>query len=269
MPFAIPYGVKRYTGRIVGKISRECFDMQYSEVMSLGCSLINRFDDSSAISLTFDDSPNPDTTDIILRALDRFKVRATFFVVGDYARRHPDLLRAIAAHGHEIGNHTTSHPDLYWVPPSKLRREIVECQEILEKLTGRRPETFRAPYGNFRWDLAQTYKFEGIKSLVKWDVAPRCDETNPEIIASYILERTRPGSIILLHDELVGVPEGLSKAAGEAAAECLNIVIPRLLERNLHFKTISEQIRRSHAVAIEHESEEGRFTDLVPAYCGV
>jgi peptidoglycan/xylan/chitin deacetylase (PgdA/CDA1 family) len=239
----LPDMLKAGAIRVVGGVAKAFFGMEFEDVMAAGCKLIHRFEGSNAICLTFDDGPNPDITPSILSILARYQVRATFFIVGENARRHPELLRAIAQDGHEIGNHTMTHPSLYWVSPSVLRREVVECQDLIAEITGERPESFRAPYGHFRWDLARTGRLGGIRNLVCWDVSAPWQETDPEALSAYILDHVRPGSIAGLHDNLVGVSESLRRAAGAATAMSLNTVIPYLLERGIYCRTVSEQVQ--------------------------
>ena len=80
----------------------------------------------------------------------------------------------------------------------------------------------------------------GIKYFVKWDVAPSCEKPDPAAMAEYILEKTRPGSIILLHDGFEGEPQDRSEAIGKATAKCISIVVPKLKCRGLQFKLISQ-----------------------------
>jgi hypothetical protein len=86
----------------------------------------------------------------------------------------------------------------------------------------------------------------GIKYFVKWDVAPSCEKPDPAAMAEYILEKTRPGSIILLHDGVEGETQERSDAIGKASAKCISIIAPRLKSRGLQFKVISQNVTTSH-----------------------
>ena len=90
-----------------------------------------------------------------------------------------------------------------------------------------RIDPFRAPCGNFRWDL-RFVKRLGLKYFIKWDVAPSCGKPDPQAMAEYVLENTRPGSIILLHDGLEGEPRDRSDAIWKASAKCISIIAPKL-----------------------------------------
>ncbi len=228
--------------RRVGRLTERAFGIGFDELMCLGCSVIPRFDASPHVSISFDDGPRPGTTDEILEALARYSVKATFFVIGEQAQRYPDMVRKIQADGHEIGNHSQHHPDLRSVSPRRLAQEMVQCQETLERILGARPRLFRAPYGHFRWDMRARAGLGGIETLVGWDVTPPFEEIRAELISDYILQRVRPGSIILLHDGLAGVEEGLSEAAGRAAAASMHRIIPELQQRGLMITPIGQQL---------------------------
>ena len=104
---------------------------------------------SGKIALTFDDGPG-EATSAILDMLKQAEIRATFFLCGQNVERYPDLARRIAEEGHEIGNHTHSHPRLLGRTPGKIAWEIETAQSIIEHRTGRRPTLFRPSYG-LRW----------------------------------------------------------------------------------------------------------------------
>src|SRR2546425_10940117 len=83
------------------------------------------------LALTFDDGPNPAITPKLLDLLDRYDAKATFFLIGRFVRECPDLVREIAARGHGIGNHTDTHPNLFWLAPSQITAELRLCQEAI------------------------------------------------------------------------------------------------------------------------------------------
>ena len=160
--------------------------------------------------------------------------------------------------GHEVGNHSLTHPDLYRLSPSRVRNEVVACQQILQSFST--PVTFRAPYGNFRWDLRNSTQF-GISWLVKWDVQPAWNKCcDPALLSEEILRCTGPGSIILLHDGLFGCDEALSQSLGLATADCVDLIAPVLKARGLKFRTLSQQLASAN---IEHAC--GQLTDRSPS----
>jgi peptidoglycan/xylan/chitin deacetylase (PgdA/CDA1 family) len=104
-------------------------------------------DDSAEIALTYDDGPNDAYTERLLDILVRHNARATFFLIGRFARQRPDLVRRIHAAGHTIGNHTWNHPRLIFKPPARIREELSSTNATLEDILGEPVHYFRPPYG--------------------------------------------------------------------------------------------------------------------------
>jgi peptidoglycan/xylan/chitin deacetylase (PgdA/CDA1 family) len=154
----------------------------------------------AAVSITFDDGPNPDATPLILDVLKREDVKATFFVLGRHADRWPALVKRMADEGHQIGNHGYFHRKLHRRTPAYVRDDLTRGVEAIERASGVRPRVFRAPHG-FRnpWvtPIARSLGERTIGwSLGVWDSArPGADE-----IVRRSLTGMRPGSILLLHD---------------------------------------------------------------------
>lgn len=110
-------------------------------------STVCRTDSPRKLALTFDDGPNPKITPKLLDLLDRFKARATFFIIGKHARECPDLLKETAARGHVLGNHTDAHPNLFWLKPDQVTVELRCCNFSIVAATGAPPRWFRPPFG--------------------------------------------------------------------------------------------------------------------------
>lgn len=152
-----------------------------------------------AVSLTFDDAPFEPHTSAILRTLDTYHIRATFFIVGKHARTWPRALNAILANGHEVGNHTEMHRPLTGLKKSVIETEILSLQAYLETSRGIRPRFFRPPEGKINLETLAILEDAGM-DLVFWDVDPK--DWMPKgffPIARNIADRVRPGSILLLH----------------------------------------------------------------------
>jgi chitooligosaccharide deacetylase len=230
--------------RIVGGVGRRTINKDFADIMALGCHITNRLDDADGVFLTFDDSPNSFSTNRILDALAQFDIPATFFCIGNNALRYPDIIRRIASAGHEIANHTMTHPNLYRISPSRMHRELSESQAVLERDRGGRATLFRAPAGRFRWDLRHAEEY-GLKYLVKWDVSPDWFESDARRIAEHVLRDTRRGSIIVLHDGLAGVDAILSEAVGSAVAESIMMFVPVLIARGVRFLDLGHELARN------------------------
>lgn len=152
--------------------------------------------------LTIDDGPSPAHTTTMLDLLDRFQARATFFVIGTRAEKYPHLLTEILSRGHEIANHTHTHPSgTFWAAgPARVGAEIDLCAEMLRTGPDRRARFFRAPAGLKNLFVHPELERRGL-ALIGWTV--RGLDTvvrNPASVAARILSKTKPGAIILLHE---------------------------------------------------------------------
>ncbi len=185
---------------------------------------------SRKIALTFDDGPNPKTTFLLLETLEGKEVVATFFLIGENAEVYPELVKEIKRRGHEIGNHSYSHPNMSRSEPLKVIKEIRKTQRILEEITGDVPTLFRPPYGTMMLeDLVVLPRF-GLK-LILWTVDSKdWSGINGKQIEEIILGMTYSGSIIVCHEQCRSTIESLPR------------VIDVLRERGYEFVTVSEII---------------------------
>ncbi|MCM2428691.1 polysaccharide deacetylase family protein [Streptomyces sp. RKAG337] len=185
--------------------------------------------DRTAIALTFDDGPNTEYTPRILALLAHYDIRATFVVVGQNTADNPSVLARIYEAGHQIANHTWSHPDLRRLSSGGVRDELERTSDVVEWATGGcRTRWFRAPGGDFS-PKALDACFQLGMSPLAWSVDPqdwRCPGQN--YITSTVLSTVKPGAIILNHD-------GGGNRAQTLAA--LHDYIPRLLDAGYTFTT--------------------------------
>ncbi len=166
------------------------------------------------LALTFDDGPDPVHTPRLLDALGESGVPGTFFLIGERASRAPRLVRRIADEGHEIGNHTWSHRNLWTWGLRRTEAEIVRGHRVIEELAGDPPRWFRPP-----WGMVNLAVFSVIRRLrtpcVFWSIQPEgLRPARAERLAARVLARARPGSIVDLHDApgVRGAPERLLAA---------------------------------------------------------
>jgi len=185
-------------------------------------------DGRKGIALTIDDGPSPEYTPQVLRLLGKYKVTATFSMIGLEVAAYPGLVREVAAAGHAIANHTWSHLDLAVQPAVTVADQISRATGAIHKVTGREPALFRAPYGAWSPAVVEQCVQSGLTPL-DWSVDPR-DWSRPGVssIVANIMGNTRTGSIILEHD-------GGGNRSQTVAA--LKIVLPRLLAAGYHFTT--------------------------------
>jgi len=199
----------------------------------LGKTLVRGPETDQKISLTFDDGPG-EATPQILDILKKANIRATFFLCGENVERFPDLARRIADEGHEIGNHTYSHPYLFWKTPGRIVREITRAQAVIARSTGCQPRVFRPPYG-VRWFGLFPILSQNHLSPVMWSVSGADWRLPAAKIGSRVIRKAKPGSIILLHDGVPLKEGGDRKATAEALGE-----IVRVLGERYRFVTVSE-----------------------------
>jgi len=156
---------------------------------------------SKVVAMTFDDGPHPSNTPRLLDMLRERGLKATFYVIGNRVVQYPQIARRIAEEGHEIGNHTWSHPFLDRLSDRAVTTEIDQTTNAIFQVTGRPPVTFRPPYGAFT--RRQRTGLHDARSLptILWSVDPQ-DWRRPgaSVVANRILRDTRQGGIVLSHD---------------------------------------------------------------------
>lgn len=193
--------------------------------------LIRGNPDLREVALTFDDGPRPEIVRGILDTLGRFGARSTFFVVGSQVERSPAIVRRMMNEGHEVGNHSHSHPRLDGMEEAEIRRELVACDKAVFKATGAHTNLFRPPgmrYDDTVVDAAQALGYV----TVHWNVAAKdFTPVEPELVSARILDRVRPGSVILLH-------------AQEDTAKALPAILATLKQRGYRFVTVSQMLSR-------------------------
>ena len=193
--------------------------------------LITRVETSdSVVALTFDDGPVPAYTDSILAVLAQFDAPATFFMIGSAIQRNPAIAARVLAQGHEIGNHSYSHPQLILKRPGVIRREIEDTDALIRTL-GHGGEIFvRPPYGKRLLGLPLYLRGED-RPVVLWDLEPDTYHRQADGVVQYVNEHVKPGSIILLHVEIS------SRVENRAA---LPRILSDLQERGYRFVTLSQ-----------------------------
>ncbi|MDI9260631.1 polysaccharide deacetylase family protein [Alicyclobacillus sendaiensis] len=151
------------------------------------------------LAITFDDGPDGDMTPKILSTLRDYGVPATFFCIGEQVERFPDVLKAIHDAGHEIGNHTMTHPHLTKLTDAEIERELRECQAAIEKVVPVPIRYFRPPYGDID-DRVRRIAASLHEEVILWDVDSLDWSGIPgPAVAANVLPKLKPGAIILMH----------------------------------------------------------------------
>lgn len=183
------------------------------------------------VALTFDDGPDPAGAQQVLDILAEHDVKGTFFLTGRELAKEPELGRAIAEAGHEIGNHSYHHQRMIGVLPSTVRREVEDTDAQIRKTGYRGDIHFRPPHGKKLFALPH-YLSEHDRKTIMWDLEPDSAGTPPAgRVVQEVLNGARPGSIVLLHP-MYGARAETRKAIAP--------IITGLKERGYRFATVSE-----------------------------
>ena len=154
---------------------------------------------NKVIALTFDDGPGPHTAHL-LDILDQYGAKATFFLIGSKVSGQASIVRSIQARGHQLGNHSWSHPELPKLPVDQIASEIDRTNEAIRQATGITPAILRPPYGAVNGAVLEQLRLRGMSSIL-WSVDTRdWADRNSDIVCSRAVAGARPGAIILMHD---------------------------------------------------------------------
>lgn len=199
-------------------------------------------------ALSFDACWGAEKTQGILDFVTKNDLTANFFVVGMWVEKYSDTLKILSDSGRiEIGTHSATHPDMASLPESKSRLELETSMSMIETVTGKTPELFRAPYGSYSDTLLNTAESLGLYTI-QWDVDSLDWKGYSAFqIASRILDRVRSGSIILMHND------------GEHTLEALPLILDGLKNKGFTCKTIGDIIYREN-YEIDHTGRQIRST---------
>jgi len=153
------------------------------------------------LALTFDDGPSEENTIELLNVLDKHKVKATFFMIGKFVRKNPDIARLVSRKGHWIGNHTVNHPKLTESTPQNLDFEISHCKEILQDVVGDHSNMFRPPFLMYSAEVGDAVRAHGLRTIWKDASGGDAMQLGANVIVNKVRDELALGSgVILLHD---------------------------------------------------------------------
>ena len=182
------------------------------------------------IAITFDAAWSAEDTDELLAILKKHNAKATVYAVGDWVDKSPDAVKRFYESGHEIGNHSDSHPSFSNISREEIRQEIVNCNEKIKAVTGEAPKTVRAPSGDYDNKGIEITESLDMK-MIQWDV----DSLDWKLLSvdemyNRVTEKVQNGSIILFHNGVENTPEALDK------------ILTKLEKDGYKFVTVSELI---------------------------
>lgn len=224
----------------LGAIAFGLYSLSNARTYQVFGDLVARVDTQTpVVALTFDDGPTKEYTGEVLAILDELDVPATFFVTGREVTENPDEARAIVAAGHELGNHTYSHPRMVLKSYGTIRSEVEETDAAIRAIGYEGPIHFRPPYAKKLFALPW-YLSANDRTTIMWDVEP---ETYPDIadnldaFVAHVVEEARSGSIVLMH---------VMYESREVSRQALPRIVAGLRERGFDFVTVSQllELRR-------------------------
>jgi peptidoglycan/xylan/chitin deacetylase (PgdA/CDA1 family) len=191
--------------------------------------------DGPYIAMTFDDGPSPETTPRLLDILKQRNIKVTFFMIGQNAERNPEIVKRILADGHEIGNHSWTHPQLAKLSDDRVTEEITKTQNAIRDASGYTPTLLRPPYGSITARQKDWIENRLGLSVILWSVDP-FDWKRPgsAVIRQRILAGASPGAIILSHD------------IHQQTVDAMPATLDALAAKGFKFVTVSQLIAMNH-----------------------
>ena len=188
---------------------------------------VGRSDDR--IALTIDAAWDADKTPFILDTLDKYSVKATFFLCGVWVKQYPDYVKEIARRGHEIGNHSLTHPHMSRMDTIAIQKELSDLDDMLQELTGKRSTLFRAPFGEYN-DTVIKAAHEAGYEVIQWsrDTVDWKKDRSAQTILDGVLKKHQSGDIILCHNN------------GYKIETYLPVLIETAQQKGFTFVTVSE-----------------------------
>lgn len=195
--------------------------------------------ETPVVAFTFDDGPHPLYTPLLLKVLEKYDVKATFFMVGEAAKKHPQLTRLVAKAGHEIGNHSWDHTSFISISSNQRRFQLRACEKAIAPYRSR---LFRPPWGHQSLSSFLDARLLGYQ-VITWNVvAEDWMNKTSSFISRRLIRSITPGSIVLLHDAIYKSRIAVPQYYRQPMIEALDFVLERLRDR-FRFITVSELLR--------------------------
>ncbi len=219
-------GNKAASGNVVEEYELEVFSGLMKELPVYSVS-----HDEKLLALTIDAAWEDDKTDFILETLKTYDIKATFFLCGFWVEDYPEMVKKISDDGHEIGNHSWTHPHMSKQSSGQIVDELKTLDDKIESITGKRSTLFRAPYGEYNDTVITTVRNAGYE-VIQWDIdtVDWKPERSAETILNSVLPKLKNGSIILCHNN------------GYKIEQYLPTLIETALSQGYKFVTVSEML---------------------------
>jgi polysaccharide deacetylase family sporulation protein PdaB len=199
--------------------------------------------DYKVCSLTFDAAWGNEDTGLLIEILEKYQVKATFFVVGFWVDKFPESVKALAEAGHEIMNHSDRHEHMTRLTRDQIIRDLNACNDKIEAVTGVRPLLMRPPYGEYDNTLISAVRSIGMEAI-QWDVdSLDWKDLSAEEITKRVVSKVQPGSIVLFHNAALHTPEALPG------------IIEQLMQEGYKFAPVSELLLKGE-YRIDHTGRQ-------------
>jgi len=195
------------------------------------------------VAFSFDAAWGTEYTEDILKILKERNIKTTFFLVGFWVDKHPDMVKKIVEDGHEIGNHSSTHPHMTRLKDEQIRKELEDTSNKIQQLTGKRPILFRPPYGDYNDRVIKTARELGYY-VIQWDVdSLDWKELGIQPIIDRVTSKVKNGSIILFHNN------------AKYTAKALPVLIDELQQKGYKIVPVSELIYKDNYY-VDHEGRQ-------------
>ncbi|MDH7577084.1 MAG: polysaccharide deacetylase family protein [Bacillota bacterium] len=192
------------------------------------------------VAISFDAAWGADYTPRLLEILRENKLKTTFFLTGIWVKKYPEMVKRIAAEGHELGNHSSTHPHCAALSQEEFKKELLENEEMIYQLTGKRTRLFRPPFGEYSNDVIKTARGLGYE-VIQWSVdSLDWQEAGAEVMVDRVLNNIQPGAIVLFHNN------------ARYTTEALPIIIKELQKLGYKILPISELLIKENYYIEKH-----------------
>ncbi|MBQ3052786.1 MAG: polysaccharide deacetylase family protein [Clostridia bacterium] len=205
--------------------------------------------DKKQVAISFDAAWGNDDTETLINILKEYEVPATFFVVGAWVDKYPESVKQLSDAGHQIQNHSNTHPHMSQISVSQIKDELESCNKKIESITGVYPTLLRAPYGDYNNTLIETTNDMNME-VIQWDVDSLDwkDNATPDSICQRVTSKVKNGSIVLFHNDADHTPEALPN------------ILKCLKDEGYEFVFISDLIYKDN-YEIKHDGTQCKLKD--------
>ncbi|MBQ1546334.1 MAG: polysaccharide deacetylase family protein [Clostridia bacterium] len=213
------------------------------------------------VALSFDAAWGNEQTQTLIDILAKNDVHSTFFLVGDWVRNYPDDVKKIYDAGHDVGNHSNTHPYMTQLDGDSIKNEINTCNKDIENIIGKKPTLFRPPYGDYDNNVVDTVNSMGMY-CIQWSIdSLDWQDPSPDEILARIKDNLAPGAIILMHNGAKNTPEALPRVIEYIKSQDYEIVpISQLLPKGKYTTDVNGMMIPSESDSVKTSAEMESMT---------